>query len=288
MDAPLPSPAPQLSPHPVESLQESTAAQAARNAAGSAIEAYLNSSDKPALSVPTKAPAHSTHKLPAPPQLVPPPGDKATRWAWLAEQLRSDTVWQSRGDPTRALLLDSSHLEASFLCVGDHPSQEEEAAGLPFADAGGEIFLKILKAMGLGRDQALLTHALPWRPATGDPQAQRREVGVEEIHYALPFLAAQIDIVQPRFIIALGSTAAKALLGTANFKNLAALRGTCHRFQQIPLIVSYHPNYLKLKESESKNSAMKAKRAAWEDMLLLMREAGLPISPKQQAFFTQS
>ena len=76
--------------------------------------------------------------------------------------------------------------------------------------------------------------------------------------YCLPFLRAQIEVVDPALIVALGATAAKGLLGADNFKSLGEIRGQWKQFAGKPVMVTYHPSYLLRTPSD--------KRKAWEDL----------------------
>ena len=99
------------------------------------------------------------------------------------------------------------------------------------------------------------------------------------MEYCRPFLKAQIDIVQPQVIIALGHATVSGLLGAEPNREMASLRGTWQLFETIPLICTFQPAYL------LGNDTMKTKRMIWEDMLKVMKKIGLPISEKQQHFF---
>jgi len=90
-------------------------------------------------------------------------------------------------------------------------------------------------------------------------------------------LRQQIDIIQPRALVALGATAMEGLLGVT--EPMARLRGRWHDFQGIPLMATYHPAYL------LRNQSLGEKRKVWEDMLLVLELLGRPISEKQRNFF---
>jgi len=239
---------------------------------------------------PSPEPAQTpTRKLPPPPDLVLPEGNKAERLAWLERQLLADPLWKLHSRPENRPLLDQKHAEAGILFLGDAPSEEEMNAGEAFVNPPGQLYLKIIQAMGLKRDMVTLGHAFPWKPlgpvdaATG--KAAYRDLNAEEVHYCQAFLSTLIDILQPRVIVALGAATGKGLFGTTAFKALTEVRGQWKEYHGIPTLVSFHPNYLLLKELESKSAEKKAKRAAWEDMLKVMERHGLPISEKQRAYF---
>ena len=119
------------------------------------------------------------------------------------------------------------------------------------------------------------------------PMAQtgNRPPSAEEMAYCLPFIRAQIALIQPRVLVALGKTAVDGLLGADRFKSMGAARGAWHDYADTPLRATYHPSYLLRQEGLTSASARKIKRDAWEDLLSVMERAGLPISAKQQNYF---
>jgi DNA polymerase len=122
-----------------------------------------------------------------------------------------------------------------------------------------------------------------WRPdlptADGGAQIGNRPPTEEEMCYCLPYLRAQIDVVNPELIVALGSTAAQGLLGFGSFKALGDVRGRWHAFADKPLMVTYHPSYI-LREPTNKK-----KRMIWDDLLKVMERAALPITDRQRGYF---
>jgi DNA polymerase len=97
--------------------------------------------------------------------------------------------------------------------------------------------------------------------------------------YCLPYLQAQIEIVNPALIVALGATAAHGLLGPGKFKALGEVRGSWRDFAGRPLMITYHPSYI------LRNQSNRSKRMIWEDLLKVMERAELPVSDKQRGFF---
>ena len=109
----------------------------------------------------------------------------------------------------------------------------------------------------------------------------RRPPTAEEMAYCMPHMKAQLEIVQPELIVALGATAAAGLLGAGSFKTLGEIRGRWQTFAGRPVMVTYHPSYL------LRNNSNRAKRVVWEDLLKVMERAQLPISEKQRNFFLE-
>ena len=164
------------------------------------------------------------------------------------------------------------------MLIGEAPGFHDEQQQQPFIGPAGEKLDQILKAMGLSRAQVYISYICKFRPATKNQTTNNRPPSPEEMATSLPFLKAEIDVVKPRAIIALGANAAQGLLQTA--QKVGQLRESWHQFQGIPLRVSYHPSYL-LRQEDGHGE----KRKVWEDMLAAMEKLGLPISEKQRAYF---
>jgi uracil-DNA glycosylase family 4 len=222
--------------------------------------------------------------LPAPPVVKLPEGDKATRWAALLAMVTNDPVCVSHARPGKKVVLGVGDLDAQIMFVGEAPGAEEEIQGEPFVGPAGQLLTKMIGAMGLKRAEVYIGNIMNWRPelplAANDVQVGNRPPTEEEMLYCVPFLRAQIEIVQPKLLIALGSTAAQGLLGYGAFKTLGEVRGLWHEFSGKPLMVTYHPSYLLRPPIDNRK-----KRLVWEDLLKVMERGALPISEKQRAFF---
>jgi len=177
--------------------------------------------------------------------------------------------------------------QAEIMFVGDAPSVEEEAARRAFVSPAGQKLDQILKAMGLSRELVYLTNLVKFRPKKGDGRFQAasdRPPQEDEMSVSLPYLRAEIEVVRPRVIVALGRTAAEGLLEKGG--SLAGFRNAEHHFEGIPVIVSPHPSYLMRPEFESDpQQAMGAKRLVWEDMLRVMDRLDMPVTEKQRRYF---
>ena len=132
--------------------------------------------------------------------------------------------------------------------------------------------------MGIPRERVYLTNVCKFRPATKNQTVNNRKPSPQEMASSLPFLKAEIEVVKPRAIIALGATAAQGLLSSD--RPVGQLRESWHQFQGIPLRVTFHPSYLLRQED-----GLDEKRKVWEDMLAVMDKLGLPISEKQRSYF---
>ena len=155
--------------------------------------------------------------------------------------------------------------------------------GEPFVGPAGQLLTRMIQGMGLKREQVYIGNIMNWRPemsaGTGGVQVGNRPPTPEEMNFCLPFLRAQLQIVQPQVIVALGKTAAEGLLGPGSFKAVGDIRGRWNTFAGVPLMVTYHPSYILRNQSNS------SKRAIWEDLLKVMERVALPISEKQRNYF---
>ncbi len=184
------------------------------------------------------------------------------------ESLRNTMVF-AVGDP-----------HASLMFVGEAPGAEEEKLREPFVGPAGQKLTAIIKAMGLDRSQVYISNICKFRPAMDNQGSGNRKPTAEEMQACLPFVLTEIDLIQPKVIVALGATAAEGL-GMPG--SVGSLRGRFHSTSGIPTMITYHPSYL-LRE-EKMGDGIRAKRQVWEDMLKVMEKLGLPISAKQRGFF---
>ncbi|MBI2813099.1 MAG: uracil-DNA glycosylase [Opitutae bacterium] len=227
---------------------------------------------------------------PAAPEIKLPEGDKQARWDFLRDRVLNDSVCRARVCPGKRVVFGVGNLDAAIMFVGEAPGGDEEEQGEPFVGRAGQLLNKMIKAMGLERGQVYIGNILNWRPEMGarnpdGSQTGNRPPTAEEMAYCLPFIRAQIAIIQPRVLVALGKTAVDGLLGPEQFKSMGAARGAWHSYAATPLRATYHPSYLLRQEGLVSAGARKIKRDAWEDMLAVMERAGLPISEKQKNYF---
>ncbi|MFI5337559.1 MAG: uracil-DNA glycosylase [Opitutales bacterium] len=217
------------------------------------------------------------------PLVVLPEGDKRVRWEALRELVLNHPVCRAHVRPGKQVVLGVGSLDAKIFFCGEAPGAEEEVQGEPFVGPAGQLLTRMIQGMGLRREDVYIGNIMNWRPempvnASG-VQFGNRPPTPEELAFCLPFLRAQLAIVQPQLIVALGATAAGGLLGAGTFKALGEIRGRWHTFSGIPLMVTYHPSYI------LRNQSTRSKRMIWEDLLQVMERAGLPVSEKQRGYF---
>jgi DNA polymerase len=149
--------------------------------------------------------------------------------------------------------------QARLVFVGEAPGEDEDMQGRPFVGRAGQLLTQMIeaeKSLGLKRSDVFICNVLKCRPP-GNRNPQPDEIACCE-----PYLKAQLAIIQPNLICALGTFAAQTLLRTET--KISHLRGKFYTYEGIPLLPTFHPSYL------LRNQTMK--REAWQDMLLLRQE----------------
>ena len=150
---------------------------------------------------------------------------------------------------------------ADWMLIGEAPGAEEDRLGEPFVGQAGKLLDNMLAAIGLKRgENVYIANVLKCRPpGNRNPEA-------EEVARCSPYLERQIELVQPKLVVAMGRFAAQTLLATD--ASIASLRGRVHAYAGVPLIVTYHPAYLL--------RTLPDKAKAWADLVFARKTmAGL-------------
>jgi DNA polymerase len=228
---------------------------------------------------PTPSPTRNSQPAaPAPDRPIATGNTPAEKIASLATLAATWGPTQALGTLRDTLVFSSGDPRADLMLVGEAPGFQEELKQEPFVGPAGAKLDQILKAMGLSRPSVYLSNVCKFRPATKNQTTNNRKPSAEEMAASLPFLKAEIEVVKPRAIIALGATAAQGLLNCRT--PVGQLRGQWHQVHGIPLRVTFHPSYLLRNED-----GLGEKRKVWEDMLAVMDKLGLPVSEKQRGYF---
>nr|WP_237491124.1 uracil-DNA glycosylase [Malikia spinosa] len=219
-----------------------------------------------ALAPPPRAPARAVIPLAVAPAEVP--ADQAA----LMEAIRACTACEL-GSRRRHAVPGMGDPAPDWLIVGEAPGEEEDRQGLPFVGRAGQLLDRMLAAMGLSREhQVYIANVIKCRPP------QNRNPDPVEIAQCEPYLLRQIELLQPRFILALGRFAAHTLLAHSTQPGaealrklpLGKLRGQIHEVEiagrRLPLVVSYHPAYLLRSPGE--------KAKSWADLCLALDAFG--------------
>jgi DNA polymerase len=143
--------------------------------------------------------------------------------------------------------------QAEWMVVGEAPGENEDLQGEPFVGQAGKLLDNMLAALGIGRQRNVyIANVLKCRP----PGNRNPEPG--EIAQCEPFLRRQVELLRPKIILAMGRFAVHTLLQST--EPVGRLRGRVHRYQDVPVVVTYHPAYL------LRNLPDKSK--AWADLCL--------------------
>ena len=199
-------------------------------------------------------PALAKHANPRPAPLEPStwtPLPPVADWGVLRERVAGCMACDLCKTRTQTVFGVGS-TSADWLVIGEAPGADEDRQGEPFVGRAGQLLNAMLLAIGLPRETVFIANILKCRPpGNRDPKP-------EEVARCLPYLQAQIALLKPKIMLAVGRIAAQNLLATD--LPLARLRGKLHRFGEAdtPLIVTYHPAYLLRTPAD--------KRKAWDDL----------------------
>lgn len=177
----------------------------------------------------------------------------AEPWEQLRQQVEHCTACPLHQSRTQAVF-GTGNRNADCMIIGEAPGADEDRLGEPFVGRAGKLLDLMLQAIKLKRSDVYIANILKSRPPQNrDPQA-------DEIQACWPYLLQQIQLVEPRLLIAMGRIAAQTLLNSQT--PVGRLRGRVHQFEEkLPLIVTYHPAYLLRSPTQ--------KRKSWDDLKLI-------------------
>ena len=179
-------------------------------------------------------------------------------WPELKQQVKGCNACKLRAGCTQTVFGVGDE-NADWLFVGEGPGADEDERGEPFVGQAGKLLDNMLAAIKLKRgNNVYIANVVKCRPP------ENRAPDAEEVATCLPYLKQQVALLKPKLIVALGKTAATALLGKD--APLGSMRGTVHDYNGTPLIVTYHPAYL------LRSPAEKAK--AWQDLCFAVSQFG--------------
>ena len=167
--------------------------------------------------------------------------------------------------------------DADIMFIGEAPGADEDAQGEPFVGRAGQLLTRIIETMGFRRGDVYIANILKCRPDMPRGSSGNRPPTPVEMQTCRPYLMEQLDIIQPKVLVALGAVAVEGLLGTRGA--MRELRGRWHSYNATPLMITYHPAYLLRNQSPSE------KRKVWEDMMLVLERLERPITEKQRKYF---
>ena len=177
--------------------------------------------------------------------------DQAAQLAAIRQDVGPCTRCKLHMQGRKQIVFGVGNPNADLMFVGEAPGADEDVQGEPFVGRAGQLLTKIIESIGLQRSDVYIANVIKCRPP------QNRNPEPDEVASCQPFLFQQIDAIQPRVIVALGTFAAQALLGSV--VPISRLRGQLHDFRGgAKLIPTFHPAFL-LRSPDRK-------RDVWEDM----------------------
>jgi uracil-DNA glycosylase family 4 len=228
---------------------------------------------------PTPVAATSAVSVPASAPISAASPEKAQAIAELRERAMQCVKCAHLASTRKNVVFGVGSIDAELMFVGEAPGADEDAQGEPFVGAAGQVLTKMINATGLTREKVYIANILKCRPDMPEGSSGNRKPTPEEMQTCIPYLHAQIDLIQPKVLVALGGTAMEGLLGKSG---IMKLRGKWHTYRGIPLMPTYHPAFLLRNQSNAE------KRKVWEDLMAVMEKIGLPISEKQRGFFLRT
>ncbi len=202
----------------------------------------------PVARVPESIPTASVAKIPAQVNLT-------LNWDQLVDKVNNCTLC-ALCDGRKNVVIERGSRNAKWMFVGEGPGEDEDIQGKPFVGKSGQLLDKMILAMKLDKDtDVYVCNVVKCRPP------YNRNPEPQEIASCKNYLLSQIELVKPQIIITLGRFASQTLLESA--LAIGKLRNQVHKFNTIPLIVTYHPDYL------LRNPG--AKKEAWDDLQLALK-----------------
>lgn len=202
---------------------------------------------------------------------------KAALLAGVNDRVRACTKCRHLACSRTQTVFGVGNPDAEVMFVGEAPGADEDAQGEPFVGRAGQLLTRIIRAMGFAREDVYIANILKCRPDMPKGAFGNRAPTPTEMQTCLPFLLEQIEIIQPKVLVALGAVAVEGLLGSRG--TMRDLRGRWNSFDGTPLMITYHPAYL------LRNQSPAEKRKVWEDMLQVLERLDKSISEKQRNYF---
>ena len=158
------------------------------------------------------------------------------------------------------MVFSDGNKSSQVMLIGEAPGHDEDIQGKPFVGRSGKLLNKMLEAIGLSRETVYIANIVPWRPPNN------RRPTEEEINICLPFIRKHIELISPKVLMLLGSTATYALL--RNKEGITKIRGKWVNMEfgklKVPTLPSFHPAFLLRQPAQKKYS--------WEDLKMLKKK----------------
>ena len=166
----------------------------------------------------------------------------------------------------------NAHPDIMF--IGEGPGTEEDKQGIPFVGKAGQLLTRMIERMGYTRDEVFIGNIVKCRPTVNFEMKKDRPPTLEEMAGCIPYLKAQIDILKPKVIIALGNVATEGLFGV---RGITKLRGQWRQYEGIDTMLTYHPSFLLRGGGENKGRFWEV----WDDLVAVLEKLGRPVPEKK-------
>ncbi|HZR65227.1 MAG TPA: uracil-DNA glycosylase [Terriglobales bacterium] len=196
----------------------------------------------------------------------PTQADPASALRLIREDIGDCTRCRLHKQGRKQIVFGVGNSNAELMFIGEAPGADEDLQGEPFVGRAGQLLNNMIKAMGIQRDDVYIANIIKCRPP-GNRTPER-----DECETCSPFLMRQIEVINPKVLVALGAVAAKTLLAVN--APMSELRGRWFDFRARKLAVTYHPAFL-LRDPRQK-------KEAWKDLQMVMKELGLEVPAKAQ------
>lgn len=164
----------------------------------------------------------------------------------------------------------AGHPNPEILFIGEGPGSEEDRQGVPFVGRAGDLLTRMIKRMGLEREDVFIANVVKCRPTVDNAMKRDRPPTPDEMEACLPYLKEQIARLRPSAIITLGNVAMEGLFG---FKGITKRRGHWLEFEGIPTMPTYHPSFLLRNGGDGKKHYWEV----WEDLKTVLAKIGHPV-----------
>lgn len=178
----------------------------------------------------------------------------------------------SLAETRHAVVFGEGNENARLMFIGEGPGRDEDATGRPFVGRAGQLLTRIIEnGLKLKREDVYIANVVKCRPTIDGLGKRDRPPETAEVAACSPYLARQIEIIQPKVIVTLGNPSTRFLLQTA--EGITRLRGKWHEYKGIAVMPTYHPSYLLRNGGDAAETPYK--RDVWNDMKAVMDKLGL-------------
>ncbi len=188
-----------------------------------------------------------------------PAAERSEQLAAWAETVSHCTRCEVLAECRTRTVFGEGNVMPRIVFFGEGPGRDEDLSGRPFVGKAGQLLTKMIQACKFDRQDVYIMNTVKCRPPNN------RNPEPTEVENCREYFEAQLNLLRPEYIVCLGLVSAQSLLRTK--LSVGRLRGKFHRYRDSKVLVTYHPSYLLRTPA--------AKKAAWQDLQLMLRDAGL-------------